>query len=238
MSLSFDKSKNSKTDPRSKIFQNPEKLEDWELIAILIGKGTKGQNIEELSRSILSKFSGLFGLLNTSPSALFKQTGLGKAKIASLLAVREMVNRLKLHYLKKSSSKSTSLVEVMELLYLRTAKEVRECFYLITFNYDKSLINMELIARGGLTEVGIFPRDIVKMALDDGAMYAIVAHNHPKQSCEPSKEDYILFKELHKILASVDVELMDQWVSGEEGIFSCYNKKRIFQRSSPSFVFN
>ena len=84
----------------------------------------------------------------------------------------------------------------MEVLYLKLLKEVRECFYLITLAPDRTLINFDLLARGGLSEVGVHSRDIVKQVLDDSAKYVIIAHNHPRQSCEPSREDYLLFHQL------------------------------------------
>jgi DNA repair protein RadC len=234
LKLSFETGNNSVNDPRSKILQNPEKLEDWELIAILLGKGSKGQNVELLSRKILSNFSGLFGLLNSSPSVLKNQVGLGKAKVASLLAAREMVNRLKLQSLTLYTRKPITIPDLMELLYLRAANEVRECFYLITLDHLMGVINFELIAKGSLTEVGVYPRDIVKMALDDGATFVIISHNHPKQSCKPSKADYELYEDLSFILDNIEIELIDQLVMGVEGVFSCKNRKLLFERQKAS----
>ena len=90
---------------------------------------------------------------------------------------------------------------------------------------DKSLINFELLARGSLDEVGVHSREIVKQILDEAAKYVIIAHNHPRQSCEPSSSDYLLFYQLQNLLSQLDVILLDHLVIGKEGVFSCSDKK-------------
>lgn len=216
------------TDPRSRIFQNPESLEDWELIAILFGKGTRAKNVESLSRDVLSRFQGLVGLFNTEPARLLNEPGVGKAKIASLYAARELVNRLKLKQIhEKELSSETCRQQLIELLYLKTKKEVRECFYLMTMTHEKVLIRMELIARGSLTEVGVHIRDLVKIILDDAAPYCIISHNHPRQSVEPSFEDFELYYNMQRFLEKIEVSLLDQWIIGEDGVYSCEKRLKI-----------
>ncbi|MEM7180579.1 MAG: JAB domain-containing protein [Spirochaetota bacterium] len=217
-------------DPRSRIFQNPEALEDWELVAILLGKGTREKNVESLAREILAKHKGLLGLLNTAPSILLSQPGIGKAKIASLFAAREMVNRMKLQYMHlESNSPDTTKKKLMELLFLKSQKEIRECFYLITLDHEENLHRIELIAKGSLTEVGVHLRDLVKIILDDAAANCLIAHNHPKQSCDPSFEDFELYNNLSRFLEKLDICLLDQWVIGNDGIYSCEQRKRIIR---------
>ncbi len=102
---------------------------------------------------------------------------------------------------------------------------MRECFFLITLDGNKKLINLELISKGSLNEVGVHTRDLIKLILDDGASYCIIAHNHPKQTSLPSHEDYTLYNMLKNFLLHIEVELIDQWVVGIDGIFSCHQKK-------------
>ena len=101
-------------------------------------------------------------------------------------------------------------------------------FYTITLNHEKELIQLDLLARGGLDEVGVFTRDIVKIALDDGAKFLIIAHNHPNQSAVASPHDRNLFKKLNSLLLELEIELLDQWIFGNEGIFSCSKNKVIY----------
>lgn len=213
-----------KNDPREKSLQKPDSLEDWELIAILIGKGSRYKKVEELSREFLVEFSGLKGFINSSPSQLLKFKGLGRAKVATLIAARELVNRLKLELLKQDNLETSKFDNLIELLYLKSIRFVRECFFLITLDARRKLINFELISKGSLSEVGVHTRDIVKQILDDGASFCIIAHNHPKQSAQPSSEDYILYNTLKHFLQNLEIILVDQWIVGIDGIFSCEQK--------------
>lgn len=184
--------------------------------------------MEKLSKELLHQFSGLLGLINAPTSQLIKQNGIGRAKIASLFAIRELCHRIKMKSLSQKSS--LDFESLFELLQLKAIKEVRECFYLVTLDYDKSLINLDLLARGSLQEVGVHSREIVKQVLDDTAKFAIIAHNHPRQSCQPSREDYLLFHQLGSLLMQLEVTLLDHLVIGEEGVFSC-SQKKILQKS-------
>lgn len=189
----------------------------------MFGSGGRGRNVETLSKELLTQFAGILGLINAPVSLLNKQKGIGKAKIASLFALRELCHRIKLKNL--FSTPFTNFESILELLHLKSLKEVRECFYLATLDFDKSLINLDLLARGSLEEVGVHSRDIVKQVLDDSAKYVIIAHNHPRQSSEPSQSDYMLFYQLRTLLSQLEVTLIDHLVIGKEGVFSCEEKK-------------
>lgn len=186
---------------------------------MLFGSGGKGRDVETLSKELLYQFSGILGLINAPVSSLKKQKGIGKAKIATLFALRELCHRIKLKNL--FTQPVVDMHSLVELLHLKTIKEVRECFYLITLDSEKKLINLDLLARGGLEEVGVHSREIVKQVLDDTARFAIIAHNHPRQSCEPSHSDYLLFHQLRNLLGQLEVILLDHLVIGKEGVFSC-----------------
>ncbi|MBP7281602.1 MAG: DNA repair protein [Leptospiraceae bacterium] len=173
------------------------------------------------------------GLINAPVSSLSKQKGIGKAKIATLFALRELCHRVKLKNL--FNSPVNDFGSLLELLHLKAIKEVRECFYLITLDSDRSLINFDLLARGSLEEVGVHSREIVKQVLDDTAKFAIIAHNHPRQSCDPSNSDYLLFYQLRNLLSQLEVTLLDQWVVGKEGVFSC-SKEKLILKSEKFFL--
>ncbi|MCB1176663.1 MAG: DNA repair protein [Leptospiraceae bacterium] len=186
--------------------------------------GVKGKSVEILSKELLLEYSSLENLLFTPESFLLKIKGLGRAKVSKLAATREMLGRLKLKNLFKSN-KENSIQNLKEYLFLKSRSEVRECFYLITMSASQKLLRVELISRGSLTEVGVHFRDIVKMILDDGAAFVIISHNHPHQSSTPSIEDWEMYSEFKKLLLYMEVELLDQWVFGTDGIFSCSKNK-------------
>lgn len=199
-------------------------MEDWELLAVLFGTGVKGKGVEVLSKELLLEFSSLYHLLYTPEKILLNRKGLGKAKVTKLSAVRELLNRVRLQTL-FTVSDTKKLESLKEYLYLKSRKETRECFFLVTFGAGDNVLRVELVTRGSLKEVGVYFRDLVKMILDDGAASALISHNHPSQPAQPSSDDWELFQEFRKILLPLDVDLIDQWVMGIDGIFSCAANK-------------
>lgn len=218
-----------KKDPRYKVFHSPDEMEDWELLAVLIGKGTKNKNVEILSREIIFKLSGLSGLIQVKPYTLMELNGLGRAKIASLLAAREIAARIRVLRIENEPEIpfDEMITRLAETLFLKSSNEKRECFYLATFSHNKIHLNTRLIARGSLTEVGVYTRDLVKIMLNDGANYAIIAHNHPNDKCKPSIDDLQLYSYLKELILPLELELMDQWIFGIDGIYSCKQNKKI-----------
>ncbi|HMV45396.1 MAG TPA: JAB domain-containing protein [Leptospiraceae bacterium] len=195
------------------------------MIAVLLGSGGKGRNVEILSKELLIEFTGILGLVTAPISSLKKQKGLGKAKIATLVALKEIATRIK--YKKLLTQDRFDLPSLLELLHLKALKEVRECFYLVTLSEEKTLINIDLLARGSLTEVGVYTRDIVKQILDDASKYVIIAHNHPNQSSQPSREDYLLFHRLRNLLSELEISLLDHLVIGIDGVHSCEENRKL-----------
>ncbi|MCK6382328.1 MAG: hypothetical protein L6Q54_13900 [Leptospiraceae bacterium] len=201
------------------------------MFAILIGKGCKTKNVEVLSKEILSNFGGLIGFLKASVGSLLKLPGIGNAKVASLLAAKELVNRFKLIHLQSYDKNSTiKLQDISELLYLRTVREFRECFFLVLFGADNHLIHIELLSKGGLEEVGVYPREIAKVALDYGAKSILISHNHPNADAVPSRKDIILLERLREILRPLEITVIDQLTIGKNGVYSSDKKNWTYKQ--------
>ena len=215
---------------------DPSGAEDWELLAVLLGKGTRNKDVEKLAREILYITRGLNGFLRTGVSQLEGIHGLGRAKIASLVAAREIAARISLNLPANNSESFTdSLEKFSKKILLQTAHDVRESFFLATFTVDKRPIKLRKLASGSLLEVGVHTRDLVKYILDDGAGTAVIAHNHPHAVCQPSRDDIHLYTHLKKYLVNLEVDLYDQLVFGIDGIYSCRENKKIhWQNENPS----
>lgn len=196
-------------------------------MAVLLGTGTKNKPVEVLSKELLSQFGGLTGILFSQPVFLDRTLGLGRAKTASLVCIKEIVQRIQLEGFFSNPKEELDGEKILNHLLWRTRAETRECFFLVSFSPDQSLKRIELISRGSLQEVGIHFRDIAKILLDDCATTALIAHNHPEQTCEPSEQDWLLFRELKTLLEPLDIELKDQWILGKDGVFSCYASRRL-----------
>lgn len=210
----------SRDMPRERLFgAGPAALSDTELIAIFLGCGLPGYDVFEVSRSLLERFGSLRAMLDATPADFHGLRGIGPAKTAVLLAVIEMARRALAEQAREQPLvDSTSAVQdYVRLLIGSRPYEVFVCLYL---DARHRLIDSEETSRGSLTRLAVYPREIVRRALDVNAASLIVAHNHPSGAVKPSASDRQLTQVLREALALIDVRLVDHLVVGRHDVFS------------------
>lgn len=206
--------------PRERLFgAGPAVLSDTELIAIFLGTGLPGYDVFEVARSLLERFGSLRAMLDATPADFHGLRGIGPAKTAVLLAVIEMARRaLAEQARERPLVDSTSAVQdYVRLMIGSRPYEVFVCLYL---DARHRLIDSEETSRGSLTRLAVYPREIVRRALDANAASLIVAHNHPSGAVKPSASDRQLTRVLRDALALIDVRLVDHLVVGRHDVFS------------------
>jgi DNA repair protein RadC len=206
--------------PREKLLASgPGALADAELIALLLRTGLKGRSVLQLAQDLLDSFGGLAGLLHAQPQDLKRVKGLGPAKRAEVAAVIELARR----------SLAQELVQrplfdapgkVKDYLQLQLAQRDHEVFAVLFLDAQNRLIRCEEMFRGTLTQTSVYPREVLKRALDLQAAAVILAHNHPSGAAEPSRADEFLTQTLKSALQLVDVRVLDHLVVGRAGVVS------------------
>jgi len=206
--------------PREKLQSlGPSALADAELIALLLRTGLAGVSVLQLAQQLLDEFNGLGGLLHASANDLRRIKGLGPAKRAEIIAVMELARRSLAHELKQRAV-LTSPQQVKDFLSLKLAHLGHELFAVMFLNAQHQLLEFEEMFRGTLTQASVYPREVVKRALDLQASAVILAHNHPSGVAEPSKADEYLTQTLKAALHLVDVRVLDHLVVGRSGVVS------------------
>lgn len=150
---------------------------------------------------------------------LFAVPGKPNCEQERLLAARELVARLldeELHHVALLSGSE----QVEEYLRVRFTGQKYESFIALFVDSQNRLIEAEELFRGTLNETAVYPREVVKRALELNAAGVIVAHNHPGASVQPSDDDIRLTRELKKALALIDVDLLDHLVVASEKVVS------------------
>lgn len=206
--------------PRERLFDaGAEALSDTELIAIFLGCGLPGINVFELARSLLARFGSLRSMLEAAPADFKGLRGIGPAKTAVLLAVVEMARRALAEKARETPliDSSAAVEDYVRLLIGTRPYEVFVCLFL---DARHRLIDSEESARGSLTRMAVYPREIVRRALAVNAAALVVAHNHPSGAARPSASDRQLTRLLRDALALVDVKLLDHLVVGRNAVFS------------------
>ena len=206
--------------PREKLLAHgAAALDDTELLALLLRTGLKGVGVLQLAERTLAEFAGMGGLLNASATDLKRIKGLGPAKRAELAAVLEIARRSMAHQLRAQPVFDTP-GRVKDYLRLRLGAHGHEVFAVLFLDTQHQLLLMEEMFRGTLTQTSVYPREVVKRALQTNAAAVVFAHNHPSGVAEPSRADEFLTQTLKSALALVDVRVLDHLVVGRTDVVS------------------
>ena len=206
--------------PREKLLQRgPAALSDAELLAIFLRTGVTAKSAVDLARELLDEFKGLRGLLTADKARFCQCHGLGEAKFAQLQAVLEMARRHLLETLDRTDVlESPGAVR----LYLQTQlrESPYEVFAGLFLDNRHRVIRYEELFRGTIDGASVYPREVVRRALELNAAAMIVAHNHPSGVAEPSRADIEITDRLKKALALMDIRLLDHMIIGDSEVTS------------------
>ncbi len=201
--------------PREKLARHgAEKLSEEELLAVILGSGTKGKDVLALSREIVK--IGWKNLERMSLQELIRLKGMGKAKALQIKALLELSRRIREPF---GSVRVLSPEEAHKIIveHFDSGKEVLVALYL---DLGHRVLGTEVVAIGSLNRVYSHPKDILRPAVELSAYGILVAHNHPQGSLEPSEEDIKFTERLRKACQILGFELVDHLIFDREGYFS------------------
>ncbi len=197
--------------PRERLLaQGAQALSDAELVAILLRTGVRGKSAVELARDILEQCDGVMRTLEAG-AELGTIKGLGPAKRAQFAAAVELARRA-LQETLAASAALTSPGAVRDYLRLKLGARKEEAFVCIWLDAQHRAIDFEVAFTGTLTQTSVYPREIVKRAIERNAAAVIFAHNHPSGVAQPSRSDELLTRSLKEALALVEVKVLDHFV--------------------------
>lgn len=214
--------------PREKFIEKGgTALTNSELIAVLIGSGTKQKNAIEIGRELLNESgNSLRNLFSKSYDELIKCEGIGFSKGVHLAVVGEIIKRTQSE-VKESAPQIYSpqnAVDIMAPLLKDLSHE--ECWALY-LNRGNRVISKELITSGGISSTVMDVRIIIKKGLSKLASGIILFHNHPSGNPTPGKNDITQTKRLKEALKNCDIELIDHIIIAGDGYFSFANESTI-----------
>ncbi|WP_299156532.1 DNA repair protein RadC [uncultured Christiangramia sp.] len=207
--------------PREKLLSKGRlALSDSELLAILIGSGSKNESAVELSKRILAQSeNNLNQLGKLSIGQLCQFKGIGSAKAVVITAALELGRRRRLEEtleLNKISS-SSSVFEIMQPII---GELPHEEFWILYLNNSNKILEKFQISKGGITGTLVDVRISLKKALEIGAVSLILTHNHPSGNLRPSEADKQLTQKLKTAAESLDIKILDHIIVTEKSYFS------------------
>ena len=206
--------------PREKLLAHgAAALADAELIALLLRTGLPGVSVLQLAQQMLDRFGGMAGLLRASVDDLKVVKGLGPAKRTEIAAVIELARRALTQQLSQQPVFDRPQ-QIKDFLKLQLGGRGFEVFAVMFLDSQQRLLKLEEMFRGTLTQTSVYPREVVKRALELHAGAVVFAHNHPSGAAEPSRADEYLTQTLTSALALIDVRVLDHLVVGHDEVVS------------------
>ena len=206
--------------PREKLMlKGSPALSDAELLAILIGSGTRGESAVDVCKAILKNVhNNLNELGKLSISDLRKYKGIGEAKAITIVAALELAKRRRTAEVKEKEKISGSK-DVYEYFH-HLADLHNEEFWVMFLNRANKIISTQKLSQGGITGTVADIRLILKSALDSFATGIILCHNHPSGNLSPSVEDKELTQKVKQTAKLLDISVLDHVIVSEGGYFS------------------
>ncbi len=191
-----------------------------DLLAAVLGTGTRGAPAEEVARRLLEHVGGVGRLARALAGELLGVAGVGEARAARVVAAFELGRR------GLSSSRAGDALrepeDVYERLRPRMVGLTQEVFVVVALDTRNQVIAELEVARGCLTGVEVHPREVFRPLVRLGAAACVVAHNHPSGDPTPSREDLLLTERLRAVGELIGIPLLDHVVVGSDGFRSLF----------------
>lgn len=207
--------------PREKLLlKGRNSLSDAELLAILIGSGSRNESAIELCKRILNQSNNnLNQLAKLTVKDLMKFKGIGEAKAISIVAALELGRRRKSEEVEERKSITCSK-DAYEAIKANLQDLPHEEFWITLLNQANKVISTHLIRRGGTNQTTADIKIILKLALENLASAIILNHNHPSGNLKPSQADLQLTKKVTEATKLIDIRVLDHLIIGDNEYLS------------------
>lgn len=196
-----------------------QSLSNSELLAILIGSGTREKNAISLSNEILLNFDSGQSLSKTSIEQLMEIKGVGLSKATKILAGLELGKRLSILE-KRENITIDSPKSIADYLFVHYSEASKEEFCAILLDTKNKIIMIETISVGTLNKTLVHPREVFRTAILRGANSIIFSHNHPSGDPTPSPEDISITEQLIVAGEHIGIKVLDHLVIGNNKYIS------------------
>jgi len=215
-------------------------FQDYEVIEIALTLTRARGDCKGIAKQALKRFHTVRGVLDATPDELRTIRGIGPISASGIKLIRALAE----HYYHEQMIRDTSSVgnsqAVVDYLKVSMRSLERESFRMVYLDAQNNPTGTETLFEGTLTSSVVYPREVLKKALDHKAASVIFAHNHPSGCTEPSENDRQITRDLVLAASLVDVRVLDHIVVGvnshysfaDHGLMQEYRKQAMdFQES-------
>lgn len=192
---------------------------DYEFLELLLFRAIPRADTKPLAKALIARFGSLAGVLGADPKLLSEIKGCGPAIILELKIIKHAHERMNLHAFDKRNVFS-SWNQVLSYYKALLASETKEHVRVMFLDKKNGLIMEEHQHSGTVDQAALYPREVMKRALELAASSIILIHNHPSGDPTPSNEDIELTKKLQAIGRELDINVHDHIIIGRYGFVS------------------
>jgi DNA repair protein RadC len=194
-------------------------LPDYELMELLLARSLPRGDIKPIAKALLARFGGLAGVLGAAPDELKAVNGVGPSAALDLKLVHEATVRMGRGEVKKRTVIS-SWSALLAYTRIAMAHEAREQFRVLFLDKKNQLIADEVMNRGTVDHAPVYPREVMRLALELSASAVILVHNHPSGDPTPSAADIDMTRQVVEAGRPLKIAVHDHLVVGREGVAS------------------
>ena len=214
--------------PRERMMnEGPQNLSDAELLAILVGSGSRGENAVALMQRVLADCKGNLNTLGKmSLKDLTAYRGLGPAKAVSIMAACELGKRRAMAKAEEREDLA-SAAAIYEYMHPRMQDLDVEEAWVLLMNQNYKLIRAERLSHGGISETAVDVRLIIRDAVLQNATVVALCHNHPSNNARPSSDDDRLTQRVKKACELMRIYFLDHLIITDGAYYSYREKGRL-----------
>ena len=192
---------------------------DYEIIELLLTLGTPRTDCKQPAKDALKKWGSLKAVLEAPPKELKKIKGIGDHNVFGLKLTQDVARRyladriVDMDYIQSSE-------DVLDYLRHNLRDKSQELFMVIYLNGRNQILKMETLFEGTLNTSAVYPREVVKKALENDASALVLVHNHPSGNPSPSQDDLTITKKLKEVARTIDIYIHDHLIIAGNDVYS------------------
>jgi len=194
-----------------------------ELLALVIEKGKRGENVLNIAQNLISHFGNLENIKKASIEELCQVKGIGFATACKLKAAFKLGEKAQTTST-KYGQKIESPKDVFKLLKNDLGDKKKEHFKILSLDSRNNLISIDDVSIGTINANLVHPREVFKTAIQHLAVSVILVHNHPSGDPEPSEDDLEITKRIAEASKIIGIEVIDHIIIVKNGFLSFKNK--------------
>ena len=199
---------------------------DYEVIELLLTLGTPRKDCKSAAKAALDRFKSLQGVFEASTKELCRVDGIGPKNVFGIKLIKAVSQRyLEKKLLGKEAIRNSR--ELFDYLNSHIRDRNRESFILILLDAKNRVLATQTLSEGTLTASSVYPREVVRTALEHHAAAVIFAHNHPSGDTRPSTEDISITRQLVFACSVVGIQVHEHLIIGGDGYFSFADDGRL-----------